>query len=250
MNKPKVGIIGLTGCSGDQLVILNCEDQLLDLVGAIDIRDFLTATSANDTESRLDVAFVEGSVVSQKDEDLLRRVRERCTILVALGTCAVWGGIPTMDRDQDRPALLRAVYGDLNWEYDTCPAKALHEVVKVDLNLPGCPIEKDQFLATVANLLNGNLPLLPDYAVCTECKMKENNCLLIEKKQVCLGPVSVAGCQARCPSLNIPCVGCRGPCTDANLKSAAATYAENGVAMEDVIRKMKTFAPVPVSEQP
>jgi coenzyme F420-reducing hydrogenase gamma subunit len=248
MNKPKIGIIGLTGCSGDQLVILNCEDQLLDLVGAVDIRDFLTATSANDTEEQLDVAFVEGSVVSQKDEALLKKVRERAKILVALGTCAAWGGIPTMDRDRDREALLKTVYGEIGWKYDTCHAKALHEVVKVDLNLPGCPIEKEQFLSAVANLLNGDAPLLPDYAVCAECKMKENNCLLIEKKQVCLGPVTVAGCQARCPSLNIACVGCRGPSTDANLQSAAQAYAENGIAMADVARKMKTFAPVQLSE--
>ena len=49
MGKPTVGIFGLTGCAGDQLAILNCEDQLLDLVSFIDIRDFLMGSSGNDT---------------------------------------------------------------------------------------------------------------------------------------------------------------------------------------------------------
>jgi Ni,Fe-hydrogenase maturation factor len=67
MSKPTVGIFGLTGCAGDQLAILNCEDQLLDLVALIDIREFLMASSENDTECTLDVALVEGAVVSEKD---------------------------------------------------------------------------------------------------------------------------------------------------------------------------------------
>ena len=77
MGKPKVGIFGLTGCAGDQLVIINCEDQLLAIAGALDIRDFLMATSANDSKCELDLAFVDGAVLSRRDEETLRRIRER-----------------------------------------------------------------------------------------------------------------------------------------------------------------------------
>ena len=77
MSKPAVGIFGLTGCAGDQLVILNCEDRLLDLVALIDVREFLMASSENDTACALDVALVEGAVVSQRDADRLREVRQR-----------------------------------------------------------------------------------------------------------------------------------------------------------------------------
>jgi sulfhydrogenase subunit delta len=247
MPKPKIGIFGLTGCAGDQLVILNCEDQLLDVVNAVDIRDFLTASSAHD-DSHLDVAFVEGAVLSRRDEETLKQIRERSTFLVALGTCAVWGGIPALDRDRNRDEMFKTVYGDQGRHFDTLPTKALHEVVKVDLNITGCPIEKDEFLAAVSNLLNGNPPLPPDYAVCAECKWKENNCLLIEKGELCLGAMTVAGCKARCPELNIACVGCRGPSNDANLKSALAMFKEKGFALQDVANKFRTFAPVQLPE--
>ena len=92
MSKPSVGIFGLTGCAGDRLVILNCEDQLLDVLAAVDLRDFLMGSSANDTGCDLDLALVDGAIVTKEDELLLRRIRERSGFLVAIGTCAVWGG--------------------------------------------------------------------------------------------------------------------------------------------------------------
>ena len=61
MAKPTVGIFGLTGCAGDQLAILNCEDRLLDLVALIDIRDFPMASSDGNQECALDIAMVEGA---------------------------------------------------------------------------------------------------------------------------------------------------------------------------------------------
>ena len=106
--KPTVGIFGLTGCAGDQLIILNCEDQLLDLVSLLDLRDFLMASSANDTRCELDIALVEGAVLSKRDEETLLRIRARARTLVAIGTCAVWGGIAAMDGKHDRARLLGA----------------------------------------------------------------------------------------------------------------------------------------------
>ncbi len=244
MSKPRVGIFGLTGCAGDQLVILNCEDQLLDLVGAIDLRDFLMASSANDTACRLEVALVEGAVLSGGDEERLKEIRARSELLVALGTCAVWGGVAAMDRDHDRPALLQEIYGPQGAAYDATPARALHEVVKVDLNITGCPIEKEQVLAAIANLLHGDPPVFPEYPVGAECRMRENNCLLIEGGAVCCGPLTVAGCQARCPELRVPCVGCRGPASEAAIAPAVALFGERGIPREQIARKLRTFAPV------
>jgi len=244
MAKPKLGVFGLTGCAGDQLVILNCEDELLQLTELVDIKDFLMASSANDTACKLDVALVDGAVLSKKDEDRLKQIRERSGLLVALGTCAVWGGVATMDRYDDRSERLAEVYGDMGSRYDTMPAKALHEVVKVDLNITGCPIEKGQLVAAVASLLQGDPPVYPQYPVCTECRMKENNCLLIEQGKFCCGSLTVAGCAARCTSLNIPCVGCRGPAADANIPSALAMFAEKGYGNEEIAARLRTFAPL------
>ena len=249
MSKPIVGIFGLTGCAGDQLVILNCEDQFLDIAGALDIRDFLMASSDNDPQCELDLALVDGAVLSRRNEEILKRIRERSKTLVAIGTCAVWGGVAAMDRDADRPKLVKDVYGEMGKRYDTTPARALHEVVKVDLNITGCPIEKEQVIAAISSLLNGDPPLFPEYPLCTECKMRENNCLLVEKGEICCGPLTVAGCGARCPELGIACVGCRGPASDANVKSALAMFGEKGIPREQIARKLRTFAPVPVQSE-
>jgi sulfhydrogenase subunit delta len=244
MSKPKVGIFGLTGCAGDQLVVLNCEDELLDLVELLDIRDFLMASSARDTACDLDIAFVEGAVLSRRDEETLLRIRARSRILIALGTCAVWGGIPALDRGRDRDALFAGVYGGDAPAYDTLPTRALHEVVPVDHAITGCPIEKHEFLSAVADLLNGNPPLLPEYPVCTECRIRENRCLLRQDHQLCCGPLTLAGCDARCPSLGIACVGCRGPARDANYPSALAMFEEEGFERHVIAGKLATFAPV------
>jgi len=248
MSKPTVGIFGLTGCAGDQLVIVNCEDQLLDLVSLIDIRDFLMATSANDTSCQLDVALVEGAVLTNKDAEKLRAIRQRAKVLVALGTCAVWGGVAAMDRGADRRKLLEEVYGETGLSYDSVPAQALDEIVKVDLKITGCPIEKEHFLAAIANLLNGNAPLYPQYAVCTECRMFENNCLLIERGEICCGPITAAGCNARCPELRVACVGCRGPASDANAASWLAALEEKGVDRQVIANRLRTFAPQGVAQ--
>lgn len=245
MSKPRVGVFGLTGCAGDQLAILNCEDELLQIVELLDVRDFLMASSENDEEGRLDLALVEGAVLSERDEAKLREIRARSNLLVALGTCAMHGGVPIMDRDHDRAALLRSVYGDMGTEYDTRSARPLHEVVPVDLGIPGCPIEKSELLQAIGHLLHGDPPLIPRYPVCAECKMKENQCLLMDPDGFCLGPVTVAGCDARCPSLGIGCVGCRGPAPDANWNAAVDLFVERDLPREAVLRKMQTFARMP-----
>jgi len=250
MNRPTVGIFGLSGCAGDQLVILDCEDELLDLVCLLDVRDFLMASSDNDETCHLDIAFVEGAVLSRRDATRLARIRERCEHLVAIGTCAVWGGVAAMDRDADRDQIITTLYGETGRTYDTSPAQALHELVEVDCAISGCPIEKEQFLGAVADLLNGNPPLQPTYPVCTECKMRETACLLLRQGSTCLGPITLGGCDARCPVLGIPCVGCRGPVDDANTRAALAMFRELGVPAEAVARKLRTFAPVAIVAAP
>jgi coenzyme F420-reducing hydrogenase gamma subunit len=242
--RPTVGIFGLTGCAGDQLVLLNCEDELLDLVQLVDLRDFVMAASAPDEECRLDVAFVEGAVVTGKDEQLLRRVRERATTLVAIGTCAVWGGVPGIASPRSRQALLREVYGEVADGYDAPAVRALREVVTVDAEIPGCPIEKSELLSALSALLAGNLPQLPKYPVCTECRIRENRCLLTQDGALCCGPLTVAGCAARCPSQGVACVGCRGPTPDANVASATTLFLSKGYDAEEIAVRLGTFAPV------
>lgn len=242
MIKPKIGIFGLTGCAGEQIVILNCEDQLIDIIGAIDIKCFHTAMTKNDEECELDIAFVDGSVVQPEDEKSLKKIRQRSKLLIALGTCAVWGGLPAMGNDVPRKTFLEKVYGENGRSFKNIPAQPLKNFVKVDLSISGCPIEKEQFLKAVASLLHGDLPLLPGYAVCAECKMNEYVCMLAERNELCLGPITVAGCGARCPGYNIPCAGCRGPVDEANIASEVKILKEKGFTSKDIENRLRNFA--------
>jgi len=242
MNKPSVGIYGLTGCAGDQLTILNCEDQLLDIAGALDIKFFPMAMTNNNQECPLDIVFVEGAVVQLEEEQMLKRLRDRATHLVAIGTCAVWGGVQAMKNEISREELKRQVYGPAGNVFEIMAAQPLSHFVKVDLAIPGCPIEKEQLLQSVATLLHGDLPRQPNYAVCTECKMAEHPCVLMERGELCLGPITVAGCNARCPSHNRPCIGCQGPVEESNISSEIQILKEKGFTWVDIQNRLRTFA--------
>jgi coenzyme F420-reducing hydrogenase gamma subunit len=240
-----VGVFGLSGCSGDQLVVLNCERELLELARLLDLRDFTTAASDPDRDAPLDVAFVEGAVTSRRDEEVVRRVRERAACLVALGTCAVWGGVIALDRLHDRGALVRDVYGDAGAAFDTMPARAVHEVVPVDYAITGCPIEADEFLSAVSQILQGLPPLVQVNPVCADCRMQEHGCLLLDRGLPCCGPVTLGGCHARCPALGVACIGCRGPAPDANVDGTLAAFVARGIPLEEARRRLAVFAPLP-----
>lgn len=248
--KPRVGIFGLSGCWGEQIVILNCEDELLSLAGALDIVDFLGASSANDEEGPLDIALVEGSVAGSEQEATLRRIRARATTLVACGSCACFGGVNAMEAGQPREAMARDVYGPAARDYVVDPHRALSDVVKVDVAVPGCPMEKAEFLDAIASLLNGDRPLVAAYPVCAECTMRELDCLLVSRGIPCAGPVTAAGCGARCPAHNVACIGCRGPVDEANVRSWTAILERGGVGEGDLRRMLRTFAGRWAEEEP
>jgi len=126
----------------------------------------------------------------------------------------------------------------------------LSDFVKVDVAIPGCPMENHDFLRVAASLLNGDQPLFPQYPVCLECKFKENDCLLVARNLPCAGPVTVAGCGARCPSRNVPCIGCRGPVEEANISAIQDILLEKRMDLRDIQRKLRTFAAPVLDDEP
>ncbi len=243
--RPKVGIFGLTGCAGDQLQILNCEDRLLRLAERLDIVDWVMAKSLNDHTCRLDVAFVEGVVASERDLQTLKEVRARATTLVALGTCAVWGGLPAMHNEIPRDVLQREVYHQDASFLDTVEARPATHFVPFELTLPGCPIEREEFLKLVNALLPGTRPELPTVPVCWECKTRENLCRVVYFGEVCCGSMTRGGCGARCPSHGVACAGCRGPVEEPNYDANITMFADRGLSWVEIAKKMRNFsAPV------
>jgi coenzyme F420-reducing hydrogenase gamma subunit len=243
--KPKVGIFGLTGCAGDQLQILNCEEHLLLLASQVDIVDWVMAKSDNDHDCRLDIAFVEGVVATERDLATIKHVRERSAFLVAIGTCAVWGGLPAMQNSIPLEKLQESVYHEKATFLDTVEARPITHFVPVDFLLPGCPIERHEFLALVRSLLAGTTVELPQFPVCWECKGKENLCRVVHFGEVCCGSMTRSGCGARCPSHGVACSGCRGPLEEPNYDANITMFADRGISWKEVGQKMATFsAPV------
>ncbi len=243
--KPRVGIFGLTGCAGDQLQILNCEDRLLELVRELEIVDWVMAKSANDRECALDIAFVEGVVATERDLAALKAVRERSKTLVAIGTCAVWGGLPSM-----RSSLPEEVFAGEDEMIpgtadDSRAARPAAGFVPFDFLLSGCPIERREFLALVRALLAGTTPELPAVPVCWECKTRELPCRVIFHHEVCCGAMTRGGCGARCPGHGVACAGCRGPVEEPHYDANVAMFADRGLSWQDIAARMRVFsAPV------
>ena len=242
MAKPMVGFYSLTGCQGEYLTILGMEDSLLDLLSLVEIAEFKLASSV-ELPARVDIAFVEGSVTTEKDLEHLRRIRERSKTLVALGNCAVWGGIQASTTGIDWKELMRSVYGtDENLYGFLGEHKGLSEVVQVDYELQGCPIEGKEFTELLLDLVREVKPVLPDYPVCIECKIREIPCLIVERGLPCLGPITVAGCDARCPSYGTVCIGCRGPLREeANVSGELEMLLKKGYDMKTLIDLMSMF---------
>jgi sulfhydrogenase subunit delta len=238
---PKVGIFGLTSCGGDQLAILNCEDELLRIAELIEICSFEMGQSEN-RDCPLDLALVEGSVTQKRDIEDLKIIRKRSKLLIAIGTCAAWGGIPAMRNVLSNRVVRDKIYGKEADFIENTMVLPCDAFVKVDYKIPGCPMEKHQFLEAITSIVRGDLPELPKYPVCMECREKENVCVLIEKGMVCAGPLTRAGCGARCPSYGIPCNGCHGPVEEAFYDANVKMFKYKGITKEEIQRKLRTFA--------
>ncbi len=240
MAKPRIAIFDLACCEGCQLQIVNMEDELLKLLELVDPVEWREAMS--DQSDTYDVAIIEGSVTRPSDEMRVRDIRYRAKYVVALGACAMLGGVNKLKNNFSLQEVKKEVYGyEANQkQFDTFRTKALHEVIKVDFVVPGCPIEASELAHVVKCLLTGRRPQLPEHPVCVECKMKENGCRY-EFDEICLGPVTRAGCDARCPSNGYWCFGCRGILPNANIEAAREAAALHGKSVDDLHNKLELF---------
>ena len=166
--KPKVAFFDFTSCEGCQLTVVDSLQTHLDLLDAVEIVQFREAMTEK-SEDYL-VAFVEGSISRESDEARLKQIRDQAAVLVALGACAHLGGVNTIRNAMPLEDVRQYVYGDKADWYETYPARPLSAVVKVDAFIPGCPIDREEFIEVVKALLAGRKPPIPDYPMCVECK--------------------------------------------------------------------------------
>ena len=242
--KPKVAFFDFASCEGCQLQVVNLEEDILGVANLVDIVEFREAVTGKAPE--YDIAFIEGSITRTEDEERVKDIRNRTKMLVAFGACAATGGINKLKNARGTEACRKDTYGD-DWQQPhlaTTATKAVHEVVKVDFSIPGCPIDRTEFVNVVKALCAGTTPVLPEYPVCVECKLKENECLF-HLGQVCVGPITRAGCGAVCPSNGVSCDGCRGLIPRPNENAMHDILKENNLTVDDIKRRMTLFALVP-----
>jgi len=240
MAKPKVALFKFASCSGCQLVFLNCEEELLDVVGAVDIVYFIEGKRDN-LPGPYDISFVEGSITTEEEIERLHKIREDSALVVAIGACANGGGLQGMKNFASVEEYKRTVYPHPEWIDSLPTSKPIAEYVKVDAALRGCPIDKNQLLELVISALAGKSPALRAHSVCVECKLRENICVAVTKEAACLGPVTMAGCGALCPSLGRGCYGCFGPNDDPNGPSLARVFASRGMSNEEIVRQFRQY---------
>lgn len=227
--RPTLAVFKFASCDGCQLSILNVEDQLLAVAGAVDIVNFPEASSRI-LPGPYDVGLVEGSVTTPHDLERLLEIREQCGLLVTIGSCAMSGGIQALRNARDVDELAAMVYPSPEYLDVLAESTPTSAHVKVDLEVPGCPVDGRGLVGVLVAVLAGRRPDLPTHSVCVECKLRGTTCVVVAKGQPCLGPVTRTGCGAICPSYDRGCYGCFGPADVVNLGSLAARFDDEGKA--------------------
>jgi coenzyme F420-reducing hydrogenase gamma subunit len=238
--KPRLAVWKFASCDGCQLSLLDCEDELLAVAGAIDIAYFPEATRG-EISGRYDVSLVEGSVTTAHDAERIKDVRERSRVLITIGACATAGGIQALKNFADVKKYIPVVYAHPEYIHTLATSTAISDHVKVDFELRGCPINKMQLVEVVSAFVAGRRPVTPPHSICVECKLKGNVCVMVAHGTPCLGPATHAGCNALCPSYDRGCYGCFGPMETPNTVSLSRQLAHLGMDEKALKRVYSTF---------
>ncbi len=238
--RPTLAVWKFASCDGCQLTLLNCEDELLELAGAVQIAYFPEATRAV-VEGPYDLSLVEGSVTTPEDLERIQQIRRMSRRLVTIGACATAGGIQALRNFADVAEFRSVVYAHPEYLSTLARSTPISAHVSVDLELRGCPVDRGQLLEVLAATLQDRAPRIATSSVCVECKRRGTVCVTVAHGTPCLGPVTQAGCGALCPAFDRGCYGCFGPQDSPNTSSLADRLHDLGLEDPDVMRLFRTF---------
>jgi len=167
MSKPTLATVWLDGCSGCHMSLLDMDERLVELGQQFELV-YSPLVDNKQFPAHVDVTLIEGSVSTDEDEHKLRHVRAHTRVLVSLGDCAVTGNVPSMRNPIPIAALMDSVYIENVTAQPQVPAerlptllqrvRPLHEVVNVDVFVPGCPPSADTIYSVISDLLAGRVP--------------------------------------------------------------------------------------------
>lgn len=165
--KPKLATVWLDGCSGCHMSFLDMDERILDLAGMADLV-YSPLVDHKEFPEMVDITLIEGAVSSQEDFDKIRKVRAHTKILISLGDCAVTANVPAMRNRFKVESVLNRAYmenADLNQQIpvEVIPplrtiSVPVHQVVSVDVFIPGCPPSADIIYETVVEILQNRQP--------------------------------------------------------------------------------------------
>lgn len=237
--KPKIAIIGLTSCEGCQFVMLDQGKKFFDWLKKVDLAEFrLVEDLPMKEEEQYDICFIEGNPVTTENIKLLKEMRQRSKLLVVLGNCAALGGVWELKNYQSKKKTIRYVY-KTEMKVANPNIKEVDNFVEVDFTIPGCPITGGEFMEIAYQLLEGKLQKIAQSPVCQECQEKGYECLL-QKGEICLGPITLGGCRAVCLKSGQACWGCRGLFKGAQVKNLF-DYLSKHFSKDEIYRIMEVF---------
>ncbi len=213
--KLKIGIVSLTSCEGCQIAILTLGKKLLDLNKDVEFLEF-SYLEDKDWPKEFDVVFVEGTPITQKQMKILKEARKRAKLFIVLGNCAALGGVQEIKNYRDKDRIIREIYKN-DKSIANPEIREIDNFVKVDFTIPGCPINPEEFLTVINQLVSKKTPKIRQISVCQECpRVGKPECFLLQKK-ICFGPWVLGGCQAPCPKNGLLCLACRDFKKDSDL---------------------------------
>ncbi len=247
-------------CGGCEVTILDIGEPLLDLLPKLEFVHMpvimdnklfgQTGEKGKMEIPKADVGIIAGGIRNEENRELAKEMRAKCGTLIALGSCACFGGVPALANQFPLEELYEKVYrGSKTTDSAATPSSgippltdrvyALDEVVKVDVHIPGCPTSPDIVADALTALLEGKAFSLPERSVCDDCPVKREQKSDIALKRplepiiptdaeldksrcfmeigfLCQGPVTKSGCGGhekvpRCVKGRMPCRGCFGP---------------------------------------
>ena len=169
MSRKKLATVWLDGCSGCHMSLLDMDERLVELAGKVDLV-YSPLVDAKEFPTDVDIALIEGAVSSEEDLHKIQMIRCRTKILVSLGDCAVTANVPAMRNPFTVESVYDRAYRDTATLEPGTPnqviprllpyARPVHEVVSVDVYIPGCPPSADVIYYALTELLQGRLPEL------------------------------------------------------------------------------------------
>ena len=238
MSRIKIAQYSFSGCEGCAITLLNTILSSEKLVDKVEIVSSRLAGIVEVKEA--EVAFIDGAIMKEDEEELAEEIRRKTKIVVALGTCSTICGINALKELHDQGILEREVYGTKLEIKQLLKAKPLDSIIKVDYIIPGCPPPRSEIEEFLSCIILGKEFRLPDRTVCFECTSQGLPCLL-EEGEICFGPIVRGGCKAICIKYGTPCLGCRGLVEELRIEQFKESIKEHNIDIQDLKEAVRFF---------